>query len=444
MTLHPTLLAIALSLGLSSLACNLNDSVKNNSNAPKDMTSTRDDMSAQVDLRELPDQATPDMAPRDMKMGTQDMPLPDMPAQEDMAPKDLGQPDMTPADMGPPPPIYLIAGSGSWGGFPPGRIVRYELNTTTNKLSNAKNTTVGRLPSFMAFDADNRRLHVGDEVDGKLRSFSVGATISLDELGQLDLGAKPVYISTAHQGKHVLAAYYGEGQADSLNIGPNGAATQRISRVNSGPKTHAIIPSPDERYAFATSLEDDKLLQYLLASDGTLTPNPTPFIQLPRGSGPRHITFHPNGRWLYLVNELKVSLIKYDYNATQGTLTPIQTTPLYPQSPPDRTTGADVHIHPSGRWLFATTRERNNPGRLAIAPLDAQGNIGAITLHETRGQTPRNMAISPDGRLIAIGNQDSNNVATFSFDERTGDLQFIERKDTLSPFFVDFIPGVAP
>lgn len=439
----PSLRSVPLILSIAALtACNISDDT--NPPSSRDMGALKD-LGASTDLSTTPPDMRPpiDMAdPKDADSldmnAAHDIPdLADQ-AREDMPPST----DMSiPPDMGQPAPLYLIIGSGSWAGTTPGRIGRYDVDPTTGKLSNIKLWDSGVLPTFMTVDALNQRLHVVDEVQGRLRSYTLSDAAAPTANGSLQLNGKPVYISNVHHGQHLLLAYYSEGAAESIEIDAQGKPTRVISRVTPGPKTHAIIPSPDERYAFATSLEGDKIAQYILSNNGQLTPNPQPEINLPAGSGPRHITFHPNGRWLYLINELRPSLVKLDYNNTQGTLSPVQTIELYPSGIPDNATGADVHVHPSGRWIIATSRPRSKPGHLVVAPLDAQGNIGPITITETRGNTPRNMAISPDGNFVVVGNRSSNNLMLFRFDQATGALTFVEQKVPYSPFFVTYVYG---
>ena len=367
----------------------------------------------------------------------------------DMPSADLGQPDLAATDMSSAPdmapaaPLFVLVGSGAYGGsIVPGRITRYAFNPLTGSLTQGRHTPSGRLPSYMALNQDARWLHVSDERDGALTTYALDADAQLTRLGELRLAnASPVHLSLTGQRRQLLISHYTQGAVESVRLSASGTPEASVARVSSGPKTHAALPSPDGRYAFAVSLEGDRVMQYILSTDGQLSPNPSPSITLPSGAGPRHLTFHPHGRWAYLVQELVPALVRLDYDATQGTLTIAQTVALYPAGVPDRATGAAIHVHPSGRWLMATTRPRGRQGELFIAPLNAQGVIGAPTSHSTRGQTPRSMAISPDGRHLVIGNQDSGTLSTFAFDPLTGALTPLDRREHAAPFFVTFAQG---
>jgi len=296
-------------------------------------------------------------------------------------------------------------------------------------------------PSYLALAPGGRQLYAVSEVaqtagqpSGALSALAVDA-----ETGRLTLlnqeathGAGPCFVSVEATRRLALVANYQSGSVAALPIladGRLGAASVTVqhhgSSVNprrqAGPHAHSIIPDPTNRFALAADLGLDRILVYRLdAERGTLAPHePAGWAGRP-GAGPRHQAFHPNGRWLYVTNELDSTVVALAWNGEAGTLAAIGTYPLLPAGFVGENTAAHVALAPSGRTLYASNR-----GHDSIAMLAADAATGALTPigHvPSGGRTPRHFALDPAGRWLLAANQDSDTVVAFGIDPASGQL----------------------
>ena len=153
---------------------------------------------------------------------------------------------------------------------------------------------------------------------------------------------------------------------------------------------------------------------------GRLVPNQPESVSLKPGSGPRHLAFHPSGKFAYVINELSSTITAFAYDAAQGRLTELQTVSTLPADFAGESTTAEVQVHPSGKFVFGSNRGHNS---VAIFAADPQtGRLTPIGHESTQGKTPRNFAIDLTGRFILAENQESNNVVVFRLDTETGKL----------------------
>jgi 6-phosphogluconolactonase len=191
------------------------------------------------------------------------------------------------------------------------------------------------------------------------------------------------------------------------------------------PHPHWIGTSPDNRFVLVPDLGLDQVVIYRLdAERHTLERHGAG--ELPPGSGPRHLKFHPNGQWVYVVNELGLTVSAFRFDATQGSLARLQTVPAIAQSQlKTETSGSEIRIHPSGKFLYAGLRGHDVVAVFAIDP-----NSGLLTLveHEpVRGSWPRNFGIDPTGQWLLAAGAESSTVAVFRIDQDTGKLVFTRR-----------------
>lgn len=186
-----------------------------------------------------------------------------------------------------------------------------------------------------------------------------------------------------------------------------------------GPHAHSAQPSPDGQHLFVADLGTDRLYQYDIASGGELFPHEAqPWIQVPPGRGPRHFAFHPNGRWLYLVAELENSLLVYSYEPHESVLRPAGEYSLRGGNCPPEALAADVHLTGTGDFLYASVR-----GSDRIFGFQVKGDGGELEPAgnwPSFGRGPRSFDLSPDGRFLAIANQDSGSLALCSRDAASG------------------------
>ena len=297
-------------------------------------------------------------------------------------------------------------------------------------------------PSFLARHPDGRFLFaVGEvsEVEGKpggaVRSFAIEpadgtlSPINLKSSG----GAGPCHIVVDGEGRNALVANYGGGTVAVLPIGPDGAfegpsdveqhqGSGPDPRRQDGPHAHSINLGPSGRFAVAADLGLDRLFVYRYDPEaGTLTANDPPSAAVEPGAGPRHFTFHPDGRHAYVINEMASTVTALDYDAEAGTLSPTTTVSTLPEGFDGSNTTADVHVHPSGRFLYGSNRGHDS---IAIFAIDEQ--TGALTPAghcSTGGRTPRNFNIDPSGRFLLAANQDSDSIVVLRIDPETGALE---------------------
>ena len=306
-------------------------------------------------------------------------------------------------------------------------------------------------PSFLAIDPSRRFLYAVNEVP-KYKGGNSGAVsayaIDLENSdrqngdrhnGKLSLlnevasrGADPCYIAFDKTGKYALVANYTGGSVAVFPVRPDGhigeysAFVQHAgSSVNherqEGPHAHWIETTPDNRFAIAVDLGLDELLVYPFnAKNGSLTANDPPYAKLDPGAGPRHLAFHPNGKFVYVVNELQSSITTFSYDPSRGALHALKTVSTLPKGFSGNNDAAEIQVHPSGKFLFASNR-----GHDSIAVFSIDSKTGALTLVDrfpTLGKTPRNFEIDPTGSRLLVANQDTGNIVVFRIDPNSGRL----------------------
>jgi 6-phosphogluconolactonase len=297
-------------------------------------------------------------------------------------------------------------------------------------------------PSFLAIDKSKKYLYAVNEVGeylGKTGGAVSAFAIDPSEKGGLRLvneqpthGADPCYLTVDSKRKYLLVANYTGGSVTVLPIlrdGSLGPAIDVKQHEGSGPKeqqkgphAHCVILDRSERHALVADLGIDKVMIYRFDnSDGKLTPNKKQsFAELKAGAGPRHLTFHPNGKYLYAINELDSTLTSFNYDDDDGTLTQIETVSTLPSDFSGVSYCADVHIHHTGKFLYGSNRGHNS---IVVFGIDRR--TGKLTLIEhvsTRGDWPRNFALDPYGSVLLVANQRSDNIVTFSVNVETGKL----------------------
>lgn len=283
--------------------------------------------------------------------------------------------------------------------------------------------------------------------DGKLlyasvRSASQFATLAIDpETGGLKLlGTAPAqgsaaYVFPDHTGRWLLAAYYGDGLVSVSPIDEDGIVRQPAHDVHEvGKKAHCIQIDPSNRFAFCPHTgELNQVDQFRFSADtGKLTFNTPPVMKGGEGHGPRHLQFHPNGKWVYLVNEQGKSVTRCDFDPDSGTLTRRETLSTVPEGW-DPTSGscADIEISADGRFLYASNRGHDSIAMFAIE--EESGKLTSLGQEPTE-ETPRsfNLVPGPDSEehyVIAAG-QRANRLVVYRRDTETGKLNALERYDS--------------
>jgi 6-phosphogluconolactonase len=279
----------------------------------------------------------------------------------------------------------------------------------------------------MALGLDGHRLYVARRSDPlAVITLSVDpATGHLAKLGETALPASMAYISLDRSPRFLFAASY---PGHCLTVSPidaNGLPGAVQQTIPTKPHAHAILPSPSNRHVLATSLGGGQVLQFHFdANTGRLTPNAVPFWAAQPGAGPRHLRFHPNGHWVYLLNELDATLDVLAFDETSGTLSALQNIPTMPAGVDGEPWGADLHLTPDGQFLYSCERRSST---LAAFRIDATtGHLTALGHTATETQ-PRGFAISPDGQQLLIVGQLSHHLSRYRIDSATGALNVEQR-----------------
>jgi 6-phosphogluconolactonase len=338
-----------------------------------------------------------------------------------------------------PDKLWVFIGTYTGGAAKSKGIYRLELDLASGKLSPPEVAAESESPAFLAIHPSHCFLYSVNEVgDAGDKTGAVSAFALDQKTGTLKAlntepsgGAGPCHLVVDRMGKHVLVANYGSGSSAVLPIGPDG----RLGKLNclekhkgSGPNAkrqeaphaHCATFSPDGRFAFVCDLGTDKVVIYRYNPDGMLTPNDPPAGTVAPGAGPRHFTFHPDGKHAYVINELGSSLTAFDYDPEHGALKEVQTLPTLPADFKGENTCAEVAVHPSGKFLYGSNRGQNSIAIFSIDPKTGQLTAAGHQGHDVK--IPRSFGIDPTGEYLLVANQDSNNVEVFRIDGATGAL----------------------
>jgi 6-phosphogluconolactonase len=294
-------------------------------------------------------------------------------------------------------------------------------------------------PSFLTSSANGRFVFAVNELQsfggaagGSVTSFAADhLTAKLTAISvQPSHGAGPCHLALDRTGRYLAVANYGGGNFALFPVGADGRlqpATNVVIGDGSEPARakpavrlgHMVGFDARNRFLVAADKGLDRVLVYRFdASKGALTPNQPPSAALPRGSGPRHFAFHPNGTWLFTISEQAATITTFAWDQESGRLTASGSVSTRPA---DITTGstAEIAVHPSGRFVYGSNRGHDS---IAVFTVGVGGALTLVEYQSTRGRTPRNFALDPAGRWLIAANQGSGTLAVFSIDQTTGAL----------------------
>lgn len=295
-------------------------------------------------------------------------------------------------------------------------------------------------PSFLAIHPNGKFLYAVNEA-GKaslVSAFAIDhATGSLTALNQVPaLGEDPCYIAFDKTGRYVFVANYTSGTIAVFPIqadGKLGAQTALVSNAGAagpnkerqqGPHAHWIESSPDNRFVLVADLGLDEVLIYKFdAATGALTPNQPAFAKLKLGSGPRHVAFHSNGKFVFVVSELNSTATSFSYDTKKGSLKEIGTVSTLPPGYSGRNDAAELAIHPNGKFLYVSNRGNDSIAIFSIDP--GRGTLAPIGGVPTGGKEPRHFTFDPSGKFLLVENQFTDNVVEFRVDGATGQLESV-------------------
>ena len=313
------------------------------------------------------------------------------------------------------------------------------LSPATGALSIAGVAAETVNPSFIALSPNGESAfavnEIGD-VDGKpggmVTAFGRAAPGTLGATStESTRGAAPCYVSTDRSGRLLFVANYSSGSVAMFPILANGGIGAMSGLIQhhghgpdaerqEGPHAHCAIPDPANKFVLVADLGLDRIMVYRFdAGAGTLGTSTSAQGMLAPGSGPRHLAFHPGGRVVYVTNELNSTVSAFRYEPETGSLTELQTVPAVsgstvPNAP------ADIHLHPSGRFLYMSNRGHNS---ITVFAIDAgSAMLTPVQVVSTEGDWPRNFAIDPSGDFLIVANQRSDSIHSFRIDAVTGRL----------------------
>ena len=319
----------------------------------------------------------------------------------------------------------------------------YHLDPSSGELTYAA-TVAGAgtaNPSFLTLGPDKRCLYAVNEFyksegpNGTMSAFAIDpATGHLSYLNQQSThGTAPCYTSIEPQGRYCLVANYETGNLCVLPIqkdGSLGEATDTVQFSGSGPNperqegphAHMVLPSPDGGFILAVDLGTDRLMAFRLDRErGTLSPADPPWTQLPPGTGPRHLAFHPHRPFAYVISELQSTVTVCRYLEQRGTFEALQTISTLPDDFTGQNLGGEIMVAPSGRFVYASNRGHDS---LAIYAVDQEtGQLSLVGHESTQGGGPRAFIIDPTGTLLLVANQDTDTVVTFWINQDSGTLR---------------------
>jgi 6-phosphogluconolactonase len=310
-------------------------------------------------------------------------------------------------------------------------------------------------PSFLAISDDGAFVYAVHAMEGEadgVSAFRVDrATGSLTLLNQVSSGGRGAcYVAVNSTRTWVVVANYGTGNVVSIpvqrdgSLGPPAGYSQHLgsgpdSTRQEGPHAHYIDWDPQERFLFAADLGADKVFVYTLDAETGMIDSIRPrWLEIAPGDGPRHVDFAPNGRFLYVVNELAGSVSAFRYGDDMERATQIQTITTLPTGFDGYNKSADIHVHPSGKFVYASNR--GDFDSIVVFAVDQEtGELSHVEYVTESIAWPRNFEIDPSGRYLLVANANARNIATFHIDQETGTLTPTGHSvDVPKPMFVGF------
>jgi len=341
--------------------------------------------------------------------------------------------------------------------LPPGNgrgIHLFKMDRTTGALEPAGIHEMGISPSCLVLNGAGTHLYSANETDrlnaeneGSVSSFTIDRTTGkLTALNTVPSGgAGPTYLSFHPSGKFLFVANYFGGSVAVLPVLPDGslgkASDIKIDEGELGPtvatnappgsfafsghdRTHAhmIAPDPAGRYVLHVDLGLDRIYSWKFDDEnGLLSPNDPHSVSLPPGDGPRHFHFHPNGRWLYSLQEEGSTVVLFDYDAEKGQLSARQTLSSLPPGYAGSNFCSGILVSADGRYVYAGNRLHDS---IAIFSVGENGELTYLTEEWTRGNYPRSFNFDPTGQFLYVCNQRADHLATFRVNRETGALDF--------------------
>ena len=314
-------------------------------------------------------------------------------------------------------------------------------------------------PSWVTIHPSHKFLYAVSElgndgkVNGAVTAFAIdrqtGALTRLNSVSSNGGGACHVVVDKT--GSTLLVANYGAGSVAAIPVAADGhlgeppvliqhKGSSVDPRRQRGPHAHGVFLSADNRFLFVPDLGLDEVMQYRLdAARSSISPNDPPFAKVPPGSGPRHLAFHPNGKYAYVINEMKSAVTAFSYDPARGALTEMQNISTLPKDFSGVDNSAEIEVDAKGRFLYASNRGHDSIAVFAIA---RDGKLALVDITPTQGKAPRSFRIDPTGTYLFAANQDTGTIVQFRIDPKSGRLTATGKKVELyKPVCIQFLPA---
>jgi 6-phosphogluconolactonase len=323
------------------------------------------------------------------------------------------------------------------GGYGPG-INAFHFHSANGRMTRIGLAVETPASSFLVVHPNGHYLYAVNEKgknDDTISAFTIDA-----KSGKLTLlntvssrGSSPCHLALDKTGRFLAVANYSSGSVAVLHVMSDGRLgevsgfdAQHGSSVNherqAGPHAHSVVFSPDNRFLLSADLGTDKVMIYRFdAASGKITANDPPAFSVTPGSGPRHLEFHPNGHFLYLINEMASTVELLHYDPATGALTSGQTLSTLPEGFTATNTAAEIAINAAGSVLYASNRGDNSIALFHIDP--ERGLLSFMERVSTLGKTPRFFTFDPTGQYLLVANQDSDDLVVFTVHPKTGELR---------------------
>jgi 6-phosphogluconolactonase len=311
-----------------------------------------------------------------------------------------------------------------------------EFDSNTGTLSAPKVVIETRDPAHFTLSADRKRLYMCNTgTPGGVSAFAVEDR----KTGALRLmnykeskGRGPSYVSVDGSGRFVLAANYGGGFVEVYSLAADGSLDQQTAFAQhegssvhperqTKPYAHWFRTDPTNKFGLVADLGTDRVVVYRFdEKTGKLTPNEPPFYKVTGGSGPRHLAFHRNGKWLYGAQELSNEVLAFTWDSKKGELVQFQAVKTLPEDFKTANTAAEIAVREDGKFLYVTNRGHDS---IVVYAIDAK--TGELTLKQrvpSRGRVPRYFSFDPTHHWLIVSNQEGGNLSVFSVDQKTGEL----------------------
>jgi 6-phosphogluconolactonase len=316
----------------------------------------------------------------------------------------------------------------------------YRFQPSTGKLTSLRAVAETPNPSFLALSPNRRFLYAvnwkgsetvkGDTVSAFAVDQHTGKLTFLNKASSR--GEMPTHLTVDQSGRMVLVVNFGSGSVAALPIGEDGHLGEAtgfdqhqgasiVKNRQDGPHAHAVVLPADNRFAFVADLGLDQVFSYRFnPSQGTFAPNDPPYTKVSPGSGPRHLVFHPNGKFLYANNEINSTVTAFAYQAAAGTLQEAQTVSTLPPGFSGTNSTAEIQTDPAGKFLYVSNRGHDS---IAVFAIDSsKGTLTPVEHVSTQGKTPRNFSMDPTGAYLFAANENSSTVVLFRVNPNTGRL----------------------